>query len=150
MKPKVAIYGAGQYGLEAMRIMHQKGWEIVAAYNRAGEKVGRDAGELAGIERLDVPVRDCETADYASSGANIAIHSVRQAGLQLGRPPAIVISRNQRDLSWRRVTSLGFSTRARRTLDELAKANGVTFTGTGIGTTRVFGRAFWQRVQPAN
>ena len=57
MKPKVAIYGAGQYGLEAMRIMHQKGWEIVAAYNRAGEKVGRDAGELAGIERLDVPVQ---------------------------------------------------------------------------------------------
>ena len=27
MKPKVAIYGAGQYGLEAMRIMHCKGWE---------------------------------------------------------------------------------------------------------------------------
>ena len=52
MRPRVAIYGAGQYGLEALRIMHGKGWEIVAAYNRAGPKVGRDLGELAGIKYL--------------------------------------------------------------------------------------------------
>ena len=51
-QPKVAIYGAGQYALEAVRIMTRKGWQIVAAYNRAGEKVGRDLGELAGIASL--------------------------------------------------------------------------------------------------
>ena len=27
VKTRVAIYGAGQYGLEAMRNMHCKGWE---------------------------------------------------------------------------------------------------------------------------
>lgn len=76
MRPRVAIYGAGQYGLEALRIMHGKGWEIVSAYNRAGPKVGRDLGELAGIDRLGIPVQDCEEADYSASGANIAIHRV--------------------------------------------------------------------------
>ena len=134
MKPKVAIYGAGQYGLEAMRIMHQKGWEIVAAYNRAGEKVGRDAGELAGIERLDVPVQDCETADYAASGANIAIHSVADrldynwVGHQrlLSAGINVICHGGESYFPW------GSRPELAGRLDELAKANGVTFTGTGI------------------
>ena len=134
MKPKVAIYGAGQYGLEAMRIMHQKGWEIVAAYNRAGEKVGRDAGELAGIEPLDVPVQDCKTADYASSGANIAIHSVADrldynwVGHQrlLSAGINVICHGGESYFPW------GSRPELAGRLDELAKANGVTFTGTGI------------------
>ena len=47
MKPQVAIYGAGQYALESVRIMHRKGWDIVAAYNRAGGKIGREPDMVA-------------------------------------------------------------------------------------------------------
>jgi hypothetical protein len=43
-KPRIAIYGVGQYGSLAARFAVQKGWPIVAAFNRAGSKVGQDWG----------------------------------------------------------------------------------------------------------
>ena len=49
--PRIAIYGTGQYGLEAARIALARGWPIVAALNRTGAKVGQDLGRLAGLER---------------------------------------------------------------------------------------------------
>ena len=134
MRPRVAIYGAGQYGLEALRIMHGKGWEIVAAYNRAGPKVGRDLGELAGIDHLGIPVQDCEEADYSASGANIAIHSVADRldynwlGHQrlLSAGINVICHGGESNFPW------GSRPELAGRLDELAKANGVTFTGTGI------------------
>jgi len=134
MKPQVAIYGAGQYALESVRIMHRKGWDIVAAYNRAGEKVGRDIGELAGIEPLGVLVEDCEEANYGSSGANIAIHSVADRldynwpghRRLLGAGINVICHGGESNFPW------GSRPELAGRLDALAKAHGVTFTGTGI------------------
>ena len=54
--------------------LSKKGWSIVAAANRAGPKIGQDQGRLAGLnEDLGVIVQDCETADYAAMGADIAL-----------------------------------------------------------------------------
>lgn len=74
LKPRVMIYGVGYYGMEAVRILVKKGWPIVAAVNRAGPKIGEDLGRLAGLdEDLGVIVQDCETADYATMNADIAL-----------------------------------------------------------------------------
>jgi 4-hydroxy-tetrahydrodipicolinate reductase len=135
MTPKIAIYGTGQYALEAVRIIVEKGWDIVAAYNRSGAKVGRDLGELAGLPKpMGIIIEDCETADYAASGANIAIHSVG----------------DRLDYNWpgyERLTSAGINIICHAgesyfpwgsrpeladKLDAMAKNAGVTFTGTGI------------------
>jgi 2,4-diaminopentanoate dehydrogenase len=53
---RAVVYGAGAMGLQATRMMTEKGVDVVGAIARSPEKVGRDLGELAGIERLGVLV----------------------------------------------------------------------------------------------
>ena len=50
-KPRIVIYGISQFGQYVARFAVQKGWPIVAAFNRAGAKVGQDLGRLAGLSR---------------------------------------------------------------------------------------------------
>lgn len=72
--PSIAVYGIGRYGTDIVRMATQKGWKIVAAYNRAGPKVGQDVGRLAGLDTdLGVIVQDCDLADYSALDADIAI-----------------------------------------------------------------------------
>jgi hypothetical protein len=129
------IYGVGYYGMEAARILAKKGWPIVAAVNRAGPKIGQDLGRLAGLdEDLGVIVQDCETADYAALGADIAL-VVQTERLSLNLA------------AYRRLLSAGINVichgsesyfpqgadpKLAEEIDALAKWAGVTFTGTGI------------------
>ena len=63
--PRIAIYGLGQYGQMIARLAADRGWPIVAAFNRAGPKGGQDLGQVAGLGRdLGVIVQDCESGDY--------------------------------------------------------------------------------------
>ena len=72
--PRIVIYGVGQYGSMIARLAMQKGWPIVAAFNRAGPKVGQDLGRAAGLNRdLGVMIQDCETGDYGSLDADIGV-----------------------------------------------------------------------------
>lgn len=133
--PRLAFYGVGNYGLEAVRIAAAKGWPIVAAYNRAGAKVGQDLGRLAGLGRdLGVVVEDCETADYAAAGADIAVNAVHDRLRQnmpayrrlMGAGMNVVCHGAEANFAW------GADPEAAEEVDALAKANGVTLTGTGI------------------
>ncbi len=76
-KPRIALYGIGNYGQMMVRFAAKKGWPIVAAYNRAGAKVGQDIGRVAGLDHdYGVVVQDCDKADYsqlAGLGADIGI-----------------------------------------------------------------------------
>ena len=134
-KPRVMIYGVGYYGMEAVRILAKKGWPIVAAVNRAGSKIGQDLGRLAGLnEDLEVTVQDCETADYAALGADIAL-VVQTERLSLNL------------VAYKRLLGAGINVichgsesyfpqganpKLAEEIDALAKRAGVTFTGTGI------------------
>lgn len=133
--PRLAIYGVGLYGKQLVRLAVQKGWTVVAAYNRAGEKIGQDVGLLAGLEQpLGVIVQDCEQADYAEAGADVGI---------------VAVSNFLKDnfIAYQRLLGAGMNVLCHGTesyypygndpvlsaqIDALAKTNGVTFTGSGI------------------
>ena len=133
-KPRLVIYGVGQFGKHIVRFAVQKGWPIVGAVNRAGDKVGRDVGELAGIEKLGVIVQDCDLIDFNDLDADIGV----------------VTTTNLLDLNHEahsRLLSAGLNVVCHGTesyypksnnpelavkLNKLANENGVTFTGSGI------------------
>src|SRR5579871_1623080 len=72
--PRIVIYGIGQYGAMITRLAADRGWPIVAAFNRAGPKVGRDLGEVAGLGRdLGVIVQDAESGDFGAIDADIGV-----------------------------------------------------------------------------
>jgi 4-hydroxy-tetrahydrodipicolinate reductase len=134
-KPRIAIYGMGQFGQMIARFAAQKGWPVVAAFNRAGPKVGQDVGRLSGLDReLGVVVQDCETADYAGLDADIGVVMHRD-----------LLKDNMN--AYRRLMGAGLNVLCHGVqsyypachdkelaseIDAMAKRNGVTFTGSGI------------------
>ena len=133
--PAIALYGLGQYGQLVARFALDKGWPIVAAYNRPGGKVGRDLGEVIGHDDLTgIIVQDTETADYESAKADIAVVAVTDS---------LAINMH----AYRRLLSAGMNVichaveayfpygndaELAREIDTLARDNGVTFCGSGI------------------
>jgi 4-hydroxy-tetrahydrodipicolinate reductase len=135
VSPRLAFYGLGNYGLEAVRIAHAAGVPIAAAYNRAGPKVGQDLGRLAGLGTdIGVIVQDCDTADYATSGVNVAIVAVTDRLSKnmpvyeqlLGAGINIICHGAEAYFPY------GADPELAARIDALARANGVSFTGTGI------------------
>ena len=133
-KPRIAIYGVGQYGQTVARIAHSKGYPIVAAFNRAGDKVGQDLGALAGLEKIGVTVQDCDTADYTAVEADVCIVTV--SGFLKESLPAYrrlmgggmnIVSHTSEGYY-----PFGINQALANEIDEIAKANNVTYTGTGI------------------
>ena len=133
--PRLVIYGTGTYNSRVVQIADQKGWPIVAAYNRAGPKVGKDLGRVCGLAKdLGVIVQDCEQANYNNLNADVAI-------------VAITDRLNQNFVAYQRLMNAGlnvichgtesyypFGTDAETAakIDALAKDKDVTFTGSGI------------------
>jgi 4-hydroxy-tetrahydrodipicolinate reductase len=134
-KPRIAIYGMGQFGRMIARFAADKGWPVVAAFNRAGAKVGQDVGRLAGLDRdLGVVVQDCETADYDGLDADVGVVTHRD-----------LLKDNMG--AYRRLIGAGLNVLCHgvqsyhpachdralaEEIDAMAKARGVTFTGGGI------------------
>ena len=58
--------------------MHRYGWDSVASYNRAGEKVGRGVGELVGIEPLGVVMTAREPTTVQAAQYGLAESGIRQ------------------------------------------------------------------------
>lgn len=141
-KPKIAIHGIGNVGCRLIRFCNMKGLEVVAAYNRSGDKVGKDIGTLAGLNKtLGVRVEDVSRARFDQLDANIMLNT---AGDYL-------------DQNWpfyERVLGAGINLISHSTqsynpffenpgiaekIDRLAKAKGVTFCGAAIwDSTRIW------------
>lgn len=134
-KPRIVIYGTGQFGCHIARFAHARGWPIVAAYNRAGSKVGQDIGRLAGLARdIGVTVQDCDTASYANLDADIGIVTTMNR-LRDNFPAHQRLLNAGLNVLCHGIESYypqGCDAEHAAVLDALARQNGVTFTGGGI------------------
>ena len=135
INPKVAIYGIGFVGKTLIKLARAKGWEIVAAYNRAGGKVGKDVGQIAGLGcDTGVIIEDSATADYSATGADIALIAADNTVAGNFDAYEKFLSAGINVLCH---ASEAYSPRwcdpdTAKKIDQLAKENGVTFTGSGI------------------
>lgn len=133
--PRLVLYGIGQYGQMMVRFAEKKGWKIVAAYNRAGSKVGQDIGQLAGLDKdYGITVQDCDAADYSSIDADIGIVTMYD-------------NLNDNFPAYERLINAGLNVICHGSgsyfpqmsdpetadkIDKLAKKNNVTFMGGGV------------------
>ena len=135
IKPRIVIYGVGQYGGQVARYAIEKGWQIVGAVNRAGPKVGQDLGTVLGLDKgLGVIIQDCETADYKAMGANIGIVAQTNV-LEINFPAYKELLSAGINVGCHGSESyypFGCNASIAEQIDALAKENGVTFTGSGI------------------
>lgn len=134
-KPRLVLYGIGQFGQYFAGLAVQKGWPIAAAYNRAGPKVGQDLGRTAGLDRdLGVLIQDCDTAAFDAIDADIAIVSMTDS-LRENMPAyrrLLGAGLNVICLAGQAYYPEGNDPEAAAEIDALAKAKGVTFSGGGI------------------
>lgn len=134
MGTRAVIYGVGHVGAIAARLMVEKGIEIVGAINRAGPKVGRDLGDLAGMDRdLGVVVDDDPDAVLAGAGADVVLVSVQDKMEEMFPIYAQCIENGLNVISLGAHASYPWRIEPDITgdLDRLAKRHGVTITGGG-------------------
>jgi 2,4-diaminopentanoate dehydrogenase len=140
--PRLAIYGIGFVGQELVRLATKKGWLIVAAFNRAGDKVGQDIGRLAGLDRdLGVIVQDSETGKYSGLNVDIALITAQELLEEnwpayerfLGAGINVLCHGSASYNPWWSNPEIAGK------IDTLAKQHGVTFSGGGIwDSTRIW------------
>jgi 2,4-diaminopentanoate dehydrogenase len=135
VKPRVALYGTGHFGQRVTRFAVEKGWTIAGAFNRAGDKVGKDLGRLAGLDRdLGVVVQDCDVANYDEVDAEIGIVGITDrlsanwAAYQrlMNAGMNVICHGAEAYYPW------GVDRELARRIDDLARRNNVTFTGAKI------------------
>lgn len=74
MAIRAVIYGVGAMGGEVAALLLERGVPVVGAIARSPQKVGRDLGEVIGLDRdTGVIVSDDADAVLRDSGANIAV-----------------------------------------------------------------------------
>ena len=135
VSPRIAIYGVGFIGKILTRFAVDKGWPVVAAYNRANEKVGRDLGQVAELgKNLGVVIEDADTADYASCKADIALIAITDRMAEnmpayerfLNQGINVLCHGGESYYPW-------FTNRdLTEKIERIAMENAVTFSGSGI------------------
>tara|TARA_B110000503_G_C7142848_1_gene411666 strand:+ start:825 stop:1883 length:1059 start_codon:yes stop_codon:yes gene_type:complete len=133
--PRVVLCGIGQYGGIVAKILLDIGYQIVGAYNRAGPKIGKDLGEVIGLEqKIGVIVEDAATADFSKSGADVGI-CTQSNSLRVDMASYTALMEagiNVISLSMQAYYPFGSDREAAEEIDICARRNNVTFTGSGI------------------
>jgi 2,4-diaminopentanoate dehydrogenase len=135
-KIRVIQYGLGPIGIETAKLVTKKtGMEIVGAVDISKDLVGRDLGEILGLDkRLDVTVTDNGKALFAKTAADVVLHTtgsrIRKIYPELEeiiRAGLNIISSSEELLF-----PLKENAALAKNVDELAKKHLVTVLGTGV------------------
>ena len=135
--PRIAVYGMGFVGKQLAGFALDKGWKLVGAYNRAGDKIGQDVGTLIGRKPIGQLVEDCEQVDFSTLQADVGFVAMTDwltvnfdaYERFLGNGINVLCHGSQANHP--RIADPETAGK----IDQLAKANGVTFTGGGIWDT---------------
>ena len=134
-KIKAVQYGVGKMSLYTMRYMLEKGIEIVGAVDVNPEVIGKDIGEILGKEKLGVVVVSAEKAEemMKTTKPDICIITTRSLIAELEEPYMLCAKLGINAIST--CEEAFYPQNSNPTLikkiDELAKANNCTVTGTG-------------------
>lgn len=140
-KARVIVWGVGRLGSGAVRMIHDKEWiEIVGAIEISKEKIGRDLGEAAGInKKLGIIVSDNAEAVFSQARTkkvNMVLHFTSGPAEETERQIMRAIEEGCDVIStgdirliypWIDYPELGWR------VDAAARKNGVTVLQTGKG-----------------
>ena len=109
-KIKVVQYGAGKMSVYTMRYVYEKGAEIVGAVDVNPDVIGKDIGEIMGVENKGVKVVSIEEAEnmMKETKPDIAITTCEEAFYPMNSNPEVT-----------------------KKIDEMAKQTNCTITGSG-------------------
>lgn len=130
---RVVVYGVGAMGTIATRLLVDKGAKIVGAVGRSPSKIGRDLGDVAGLERLlGVPV-ESDANSVLSRGADIAVVCVGSYLSTMRQHFETCLRNGLNVVTIEEETVFPWTTSPDHALalDALAKANGVTLAASG-------------------
>ena len=130
---RVVVYGVGAMGALATRLLVDKGAQIVGAIGRSPDKVGRDLGEVAGLDRrLGIAV-EANAAEVLARGADIAVVCVGSYLATMRPHFALCLDHGVNVVTIEEETVFPWTTAQEdsKALDALAKANGVTLAASG-------------------
>jgi hypothetical protein len=131
---KAVVYGVGAMNSIATRMMLEKGVDIVGALARSPDKVGKDLGEVAGLEiETGVIVEDDPDRVLATRRADIAVIAVASYMSDMYEHLRRCAEHGVNAVTIAEEALYPWNTAPMQTaeLDQLARANGVTITGTG-------------------
>jgi 4-hydroxy-tetrahydrodipicolinate reductase len=133
-RPRVIQYGCGKMGRILLRYLYEKGADIVGVIDHNPGRVGKDAGEVAGLGfKLNVPVREDAEAVFEECDADVCIIAIASLMTDMyehferaARHGVNAISTSEESFyPW--TTSPALTNR----LDKLAKQTGCTLCGSG-------------------
>lgn len=134
-KIKVVQYGAGKMSVYTMRYVYEKGAEIVGAVDVNPDVIGKDIGEIMGCENKNVKVVSNKEAENMIKETQPDVVIVETMSLIKDVEDALMICAK---LGVNAITTceeaffpMNSNPKITKTLDELAKQNGCTITGSG-------------------
>ena len=134
-KVRVVQYGTGKMSVYTMRYVYEKGGEIVGAVDVNPNVIGKDIGEIIGTENKGVKIIDVKDAEAMIKETNPDIVIVTTMSLIKDVEDALMLCAR---LGVNAITTceeafypMNSNPGITRKLDELAKQNNCTITGSG-------------------